>query len=54
MASGGPLKDQDLRDQAVSVAAGKFKAESEARADANWNARPAGATTPYTLKGHFT
>ncbi len=54
MASGGPQKDQDLRDQVASIAPLKFKTESELRAAADWNTRPAGATTAYTLKGHFS
>ena len=54
MATGGPQSQQDLHDQAVTVAPQKFKTEAEARAAADWNTKPAGATTPYTLKGHFT
>ena len=52
--AGGPQKDQDLRDQAISISPLKFKTESEARAATDWNTRPAGSTTAYTLKGHFT
>jgi len=54
MATGAPLQAQDLHDSAASTAPQKFKTESEARAATDWNTKPAGGTTPYTLKGHFT
>jgi hypothetical protein len=54
MSSGGPQKDQDLHDQVVSVSPLKWKTEAELRAATDWNTKPAGGTTPYTLKGHFS
>jgi hypothetical protein len=38
----------------VSQASHSTSEHTEARKDANWNARPAGGTTPYTLLTEFT
>lgn len=48
-----PLAAQDKRDAGVSVAPGKFKTESELRADANWWGKPGASTTAYSSKDHF-
>jgi hypothetical protein len=52
--AGAPLTAQDERDKAVSSAPGSLKTDIEARTATDWNTKPAGGTTPYTLKGHFT
>lgn len=54
MATGAPLSGQNLKDSAGGTASGKFQTESETRAATDWWTKPAGATTPYTLKNHYT